>query len=279
MNDQHGYWNGPAGQRWAREQLSLDATLRPFGEAALAVAAVKPGEAVLDVGCGCGATSLALADLAAPGGRVVGLDLSAPMLARARELCAAAVNASFVEADASTVELPQTSFDLLFSRFGVMFFSDPEAAFTHLSRALRRAGRLVFVCWRGIPDNPWAFMPVHAVAGVVGPRPAAPPDAPGPFAFADAARVRRILEGAGLRDVSVQPFEGEMAFGERGSLEEAAQEIARLGPVARLLVDRDEATVRAAVSAIRSALPAHARDDGRVSFPARAWIVSAWNTA
>jgi SAM-dependent methyltransferase len=275
MIDQVAYWNGQAGERWVHEQAALDAMLRGFSQAALAAAAVAPDEHVLDVGCGCGDTSLTLGALVGEGGRVVGLDVSTQMLARARERGAGMSNVSFLEADAGSAPLEHAAFDILFSRFGVMFFPDPMRTFAHLRGALRPKGRVAFVCWRALADNPWAAVPFEASARVLGPPPPGPPDAPGPFSFGDDARVRAILEGAGFRDVTLRAFEGQMAFGESGSLHDAAQEIVRLGPVARLLVDRDDAAVALALAAIEGVLPAYAQGGRGVRFPAATWIVTA----
>jgi SAM-dependent methyltransferase len=274
MVDQLAYWNGPAGERWVQEQVHLDRMLRPFGKAALDAAGVAPGEAVLDVGCGCGDSVLSLAALVGARGRVVGIDPSAPMLALARRRCAAVSTVTLVEGDASSASAGPGPFDLLFSRFGVMFFVDPTRAFRHLRGALRAEGRLAFACWRPPEENPWASVPFEAVAEVLGRPEPPPPDAPGPFSFGDPARVRGILEGAGLRDVSLQPFEAPITFGASASVNEAAREIARMGPVARLLVDRDEAAVSRALGAIERAIAPVIGVDG-VQFPGATWIVTA----
>jgi SAM-dependent methyltransferase len=275
MVDQVAFWNGPAAERWVRDEANLDAMLQPFGQAALEAAAVVRDEAVLDVGCGCGDTSLALARRVGSGGRVLGLDASAPMLARARDRAATLANVTFLQGDASREPLAREAFDLLFSRFGVMFFANPVVAFAHLRLALRPQGRVVFVCWQPLAENRWATAPFEAATSVLGRPDPQPPEAPGPFSFGDAGRVRRVLEGAGLREASLRRFDAPMRFGTSDSLEDAAQEIARVGPTARLLVDRDPATVSKALAAIRAILPPFASPKGGVEFPAAAWIVTA----
>ncbi|MGO8995821.1 MAG: class I SAM-dependent methyltransferase [Polyangiaceae bacterium] len=277
MVDQDAYWNGPPAERWIREQSTLDAMLRPFGDAALDAARVAAGELALDVGCGCGDTSLALADRVGASGRVVGVDLSVPMLARARERATGRSNLSFLEGDASRVALEARAFDLVYSRFGVMFFPDPTGGFTHLRSALRPNGRVAFVCWRPVADNPWAALPFEAVVRVLGRPEPAPADAPGPFSFGDADRVRRILEGAAFRDVTIRSFDGWNSFGASGSPRDAASELARLGPVARLLADRDEADVAKAVAAIEAVVAPRMLPQGGVRFPAATWVVTAAN--
>ena len=275
MVDQVAYWNGPAAERWVQEQARLDRMLRPFGKGALDSADVAPGETALDVGCGCGDTLLALADLVGEHGRVVGIDASAPMLARAKERCAEHSNVSLVEGDASSISTGLGPFDVLFSRFGLMFFEDPSRAFRHLRGALRDQGRLSFVCWRRLAENPWASVPCDAVMDVLGRPEPQPPDAPGPFSFGDPARVRRILEGAGFRDVTLRGVEAKVVFGASASLHEAAQEIARLGPVARLLAERDEAAASRALTAIEAVIPPYLGIDG-ARFPGAAWVVTAF---
>ncbi|MDZ4778592.1 MAG: class I SAM-dependent methyltransferase, partial [Alphaproteobacteria bacterium] len=213
--DQIALWNDDLGQRWVREQARLDASIAPFGAAALKVAAPRSGEVVLDIGCGCGDTSLFLAKAVSPGGEVLGVDVSAPMLARADARAAEAglQHVRFAEGDASSAKLGGP-FDLLFSRFGVMFFDDPQAAFAHLRLAMKPGGRMAFVCWRTFAENEWARLPAVAAIGVLGPpKTPADPLAPGPFAFGDATRTRAILEGAGWRDVKLEPFDAPMKMG------------------------------------------------------------------
>lgn len=279
MDDPIAYWNGPAGDRWVAEQAGLDAMLRPFGAAVLEAAHVGPGESVLDVGCGCGDSSLALATLVGSAGRVLGLDVSRPMLALARARSASLPNVALVEGDASTAPLPAAAFDVLFSRFGVMFFPEPTGAFRHLRASLRPRGRVAFVAWRPLAENPWAKVPFDAVADALGRPDPEPADAPGPFSFGDPARIRGILEGAGFRDVAARAFDTPMIFGASATLDEAVAEVARLGPVARLLVNRDETARRRALQAIRAVMTGFANARGGYCLPAATWIVTAANGA
>ena len=188
------YWNATAGPSWVAAQEGLDIELRPWGEKAIATLAPVAGARMIDVGCGCGATTLMLAERVGPGGRVLGADISAPMLALARQRAEAAglAQASFIQADAQTHAFEPA--DGVFSRFGVMFFADPAAAFANLRAALTERGRVVFVCWRALEHNPWMGVPVAAIAPLLPQAPQAPqPGAPGPFAFADGDRVHAIL--------------------------------------------------------------------------------------
>lgn len=277
MNDPITFWNGLTGERWVDEQPARDAMLRPFGDAAMHAARLAQGETVLDVGCGCGDTTVTLAGHVGPGGSVLGVDISAPMLARARERCALLLNVTLVEGDAAEHPAPSGRFDLLYSRFGVMFFRAPGAAFAHLRRALKPGGRAAFAVWRPLGDNPWAAIPMKAALEVLGTQQPQDPHAPGPFALGDEARTRSLLEGAGFRDVALRAVDGTMGFGVSTSLDEVARAIARLGPVARLLADRDDATVERTVAALKRVVPPYLRPEGGAQFLAAAWVVTARN--
>ena len=270
MIDQREFWNGLAGARWVREQAGLDEMLRPFGAAALDAARVTPDEAVVDVGCGCGETSLALATLVGPRGRVVGLDVSAPMLARAKERSGRFPNLSFIEGDASREPIARGAFDLLFSRFGVMFFADPTAAFINIRRSLRPNGRLAFVCWRALEENLLDILPLRAASPHLPPQPALDPDAPGPFAFADADRVFRILEGAGFEQIEIMAHDEKVGSGDIDTMLAVCTRVGALGKVLR---ENPELRITA-LPAVRSALAAHNGPDG-VRLTAATWVVTA----
>src|SRR5260370_38057411 len=174
-SEQIAEWNGALGQRWVTMQREIDRIVAPFGDAALKAAAPQPGERVIDVGCGCGETSIEIARIVGKAGAVLGIDVSQPMLEVARSSGALAncAHLSFRDGDATEAELPANT-ELLFSRFGVMFFSQPSQAFSHLRQSLRTGGRCVFVCWRAPPDNPWARTPLSP------PRTPPPPPPPPP---------------------------------------------------------------------------------------------------
>lgn len=207
MAEQNAYqvadWNGQSGERWVANQARLDAMVEVFGQAAIEAAAPATDERVLDVGCGAGASSRALAARVGAGGQVLGVDISEPLIDRARTLARQDTPALFQVADASSAELPQGAFDILFSRFGVMFFDDPTAAFAHMRRALRPGGRVAFVCWRGAAENDWVRLPMGALMGIVPPSALPDPEAPGPFSFGDRERVARILTAAGFTDIAL----------------------------------------------------------------------------
>jgi len=268
------YWNGPRGDFWVKEQELRDHELAFFGESLLRAAAVMPGESIVDVGCGCGTTSLAIAASVGPEGAVVGVDVSKQMLARAAERARGLPQARFELADAASYPFDGSA-HLVLSRFGVMFFDDPRAAFANLRRALRPNGRLVLVCWRSLAENAWMNVVFEAVRPIVSSaRPTPPPEAPGPLAFADEARVRSILEGAGFVEVSFDPLDHPMPLGGNHGLDAAAADALTLGPTSRLLVDATEEERREALSAAKVALLPYAKGEV-VELAGAAWLVRA----
>jgi SAM-dependent methyltransferase len=273
--EQIEYWNGRQGERWVTHQESIDRVWQPIGEAAIGHAAVLAGEHVVDVGCGCGATSLALASRVGSSGSVLGVDISAPMLARARERAAALRldHLKLVLADASSYPFA-TGADLVFSRMGVMFFADPVAAFTNLRRALRPGGRIVFACFRDRALNSWLTVPFDAAFAVIPPEPPPPADAPGPFSLAAETRLRAVLGGAGFADVACERVDHDLVVGE--DVGSATDFSIQAGPVARVLADASE-DVRARVrTAVEQSLARHVASSG-VSLRAATWVVRATN--
>jgi SAM-dependent methyltransferase len=268
------FWNDDAGRRWVTQDAALARTLAPIGTAAVERARAVAGERILDVGCGAGRTSFELARRAGPSGSVLGVDISAPLLSLARELHAKErlENVSFVQADAQTHAFEPASFDLVFSRFGVMFFADPVAAFANLAAATREGGRLSFVCWQAMDRNAWVHRAVGAVLPHVPPPEPPPPGAPGPFAFADASRLRGILDGAGWRETSIDPFETPLHMGR--DLEESVRLAAEVGPVARLLAAAEPSARDAALGSLRAALADAVTAEG-VLLGGAMWFVSA----
>jgi ubiquinone/menaquinone biosynthesis C-methylase UbiE len=272
-----GIFGERSGQAWTRLQEQTDAQLDPFGRQAMARLGVARGERVVDVGCGCGQTLLELADLVGPEGRVLGVDISAPMLERARQRAASRPSVAVSLADAQTYPFAPAGFDAAFSRFGVMFFEDARAAFANLRRALVSGGRLAFVCWQEIARNPWAELPLRAVLDVLG-RETAPellrPGNPGPFYFSDPDRVRSILGGAGFTDVAVDPHQQRMNLGAASTLEEALAYSRHIGPAARAMADADPKLRPALEAAITGALAPFATAEG-VWTDAATFIVTA----
>ncbi|ATQ43723.1 class I SAM-dependent methyltransferase [Caulobacter mirabilis] len=265
------YWNAQAGQTWAAFQDKLDRQLEPLGELAMDALAPQPGDRVIDIGCGSGQTTLALAQRVGDGGRVEGVDISVPMLEIARRRAELHSNIAFLEADAQTHAFPPHGADKVFSRFGVMFFADPTAAFTNIHKALRPGGRLAFVCWRPLKFNDWMTLPLQtAVAHVPPPPPPTDPFAPGPFAFSDPDRVRGILGDAGFKGVEIKPHD-TMIGG--NPLEESVELALRVGPLGALLRENPDQRDKV-VDAVRDLLAKHVGSDG-VRMPGAVWIVTA----
>jgi len=272
------YWNGPAGQRWTDRQDHQDEVLRPVSDRLLEAADAKPGERLIDVGCGCGATTLDFAARVAPHGEALGLDLSEPMLTRARERAAKDLPARFVLGDATVLELQEGWADLVVSRFGVMFFADPARSFANLRKGLRPGGRIVFACWREAKQNPWMVVPLREAAKHAPPLPETDPEAPGPFAFADEARVRRILREAGYADIVIEPHDLDLDIAVGRGLDAGVACALSIGPTSRLLDGQSEAVRNAAAADIRAALAPHAVG-GRVPLGGAIWLVKARNPA
>ncbi|MBV8975913.1 MAG: class I SAM-dependent methyltransferase [Alphaproteobacteria bacterium] len=266
--EQIDYWNGPVGERWAAYQDVLDKALAAISDAALAFAHPNSGERVLDIGCGCGTTTYALAKAVGPSGSVTGADISLPMLKVAR---GRGVGVNFLQADAAT-HLFHATHDLVFSRFGVMFFDDPIAAFANIRKALVPNGRIAFVCWRAARENHWASVPIAAAMPLLPPQEPVDPLAPGPFAFADDARLRSILVDAGYHNIRLESLNSTMNMG--ADLDAAADQALRVGPLARAAAELDDATREKIRGVVRAALAGFATPQG-VKPPAACWLVAA----
>jgi ubiquinone/menaquinone biosynthesis C-methylase UbiE len=267
-------WNGPTGRRWVERQEQQDALLSPITAALLTRAAARPGEHVIDIGCGCGETTIALGRRVLPGGGVIGIDISAPMLAHAATRVQPGLPIELVEADATTHPFAAGAFDLLVSRFGVMFFAEPERAFGNLRRALRSGGRLVFVCFRAPRDNPWIMLPLNAAYEHVPPLPKTGPEDPGPFAYANDERVRRILAGAGFSSIALEALDVKLDLAGGRGLDAAVDAALLMGPASRA-IDGQPPAVRDAVQAsMRRLLAAHQQGE-TVPLAAAFWLVSA----
>lgn len=266
------YWNATVGETWARFQDQLDRQLAPLGLEAMQTLAPGCGEHLIDVGCGCGHTSLELARRVGPEGAVVGVDISQPMLEIAHRRAAAmpGLPVRFREADVQTAALGSSVFDAAFSRFGVMFFSDPTAALANLGRSLRPGGRLAFVCWQPFADNPWMGEPLAAALPFIPAPVPIDPLAPGPFAFADADRVRTVLSAAGFTGIDIRPHDTRIGGGD---VDQALKLALRVGPLGSVLRE-DPSLVGQVNDAVRRVLEDHLTPDG-VLMPAAVWIVTA----
>jgi SAM-dependent methyltransferase len=271
--DQLAFWNGSGGHIWVARQAHTDTTLAPVSEALLALASPRAGERVLDVGCGCGASTLEFARAVGPSGRVAALDISGPMLAegKARAAAAGSANIDWRQADPATAPLDE--YDLLVSAFGLMFFGDPVAAFAHMRRAASPGARMAFVCWRSLGENPWIEVPMRAVAPHVPPRPKAHPQAPGMFAFADPQRVFQILTAAGWASPRLDKLDCNLDIAAGRGLEEAVVQSTQIGAINSWLRGQPEQVVAAAVASIREAFAPHL-DGASVCLPGAMWLVT-----
>lgn len=275
--DQTEYWNGERGQAWVARADQFDAQLEVYALKAVAALAPQPGDTVIDIGCGAGATTIEAARAVGSHGRVVGMDISAPMLALARSRVASEgfSNVDLVEADAQTaappLEHPATG---AVSRFGVMFFEDPVAAFANIARMIRPEGRFAFVCWAEPQFNEWITEPSMAVADIVPPVFPEDPLAPGPFAFADAERVERLLEDAGWVDILVEDVADPLYLGGPGSVEHAVDFVLGGTAMAGPLAEEGPETVAKVQGTLRALFtPQH--DGVGVRYPALARLFTA----
>jgi SAM-dependent methyltransferase len=251
---------------WAEVRELLELQLAPLGRRALAALAPHAGERVPDIGCGGGETALDLAEAVAPNGAVVGVDLSA-FAQRAAKGCE---RVRFIQADAGVYPFEPASFDGAFSRFGVMFFSDPTAAFINIRRSLGPNGRLAFVCWRALEENQLDIVPLRAASAHLPPQPAYDPDAPGPFAFANPGRVRGILERAGFAEIEITAHDELVGSGDLDAMLAVCSQVGALGKILRENPDLRAATL----PAVRSALAAYDGPNG-VRLNAATWVVTA----
>jgi SAM-dependent methyltransferase len=272
--DQIAYWNGPAGGRWADRQAAQDILLGPVADILIDRAKPVSGERVIDVGCGSGATAIAFGRKVAPSGHVFGIDVSNPMLERARASAPKDLPIDFVLADATVYPFDPQSVDLLASRFGVMFFADPVLSFTNMRKALRPSGRLAFACWREPRENPWMLAPLQAVYKHAPKLPPQGPEDPGPFAFASEERVNRILSAAGFTNIAMEPYPLSLDIAIGGGLDAAVQSVLGIGPSNRALEGQPAEIRAAAIQSIREMLTPLARGN-TVPLAGSIWIVTA----
>lgn len=266
------YWNDAGGNVWVEHQGLLDRINQPVGDIVAGRADPGVGARVLDIGCGAGATTLDMARRVGPDGLGVGVDVSEALLelARQRARSEAVGNVDFVRADAAAHDFGGPVFDAAISRYGVMFFEDPDAAFANLRRALRPGGGLTFACWRSAAENPLTLVPLEAAAPFLPEPPKAPADGPGRFAFADQDRVRGILDRSGWRQVAIEPLDVATPV----SLEELLTLSLKLGLLGTLLPRHDESVRRQVAEAVAARLENHVVN-GMVPMTAACWLVTA----
>jgi ubiquinone/menaquinone biosynthesis C-methylase UbiE len=268
--EQATYWKGAGGTMWLGAYDRIQRGIAGFSEAALKAANAQAGERVLDVGCGTGGTTAELARAVGAKGHVLGVDISESLVGAAR--AQGLGNATFEVGDATTWPFEAQSFDLVFSRFGVMFFGDPVAAFTNIRRAMKPGGRLVFICWRTPPENPWAAVPMRAAMPFLPPIERPGPEEPGQYSFGDRARVERILGQAGFTGLSIEPV--DLMLNQGQDIPSVMKNIGDFGPLARAFKDVAPEQIAKAKEAIAEALKPYATADG-VKLAGACWLVRA----
>ena len=271
---QREYWDGEGGLHWVAEADQYDTLNRRFGERILSALELHESERALEVGCGNGALAIEAAARVAPTGTVSGVDLSGPMLGLARDRAdqRGVENVSFEQSDAQSHPLPDQFFDAVFSRFGVMFFADPVAAFRNIARATKARGQLVFACWQDITKNDWLMVPAGAALAHVPFPELGEPGAPGPFSLAEPERIKEVLGGAGWNSVTLEDLEEPMQLG--ASLDDALRFMRGTELATTLMAGVDPSVAATAWDAITKALEAHAGPEG-VVLDGRAWLVRA----
>ena len=269
------FWNGETGRNWVTQDALMEAMLQPLGESVMDTLAPQPGEHVLDIGCGCGHTSLSLAGRVGAEGSVTGIDISAPMLAVASHFAAERNSIQFIEADAQTHAFAPERYDMVFSRFGVMFFEDPVTAFANIRSALRASGRLAFCCWQPRAVNPFMTVPAMAALELLPAPPEMPPRTPGPFAFEEADYVTAVLIKAGFESVAVMPLQQPLTFGRGLSLTNIVERLVQIGPIAQMVRDAPEDLQQPVRDKVADAVKPFYSEDTGMTLDGQFWQVTA----
>jgi len=272
---QKDFWSGKGGDYWVEKQNEMDIMLSPLGEKALAKLDLKNNSEVLDIGCGCGATTLEIAKKVSEG-TVTGLDISVPMLNKAESEASiqGIANVDFKVVDVQVDQLTSEKYDYVYSRFGVMFFDDPYEAFKNIFSSIKEGGELSFVCWQDPSLNPWQSLSVQVIRGYLD-MPSPPPRSPGPFAFHEKDYVKEILEKSGFSDISFDDNQEDITMFSGKSLQEASEDYLAINPVVtEMLKDSPDDLKAEIVESLKEAFSEFHKGDGLV-FPSATWVVSA----
>ena len=272
---QKDFWSGKGGDYWVEKQSEMDIMLNPLGEKALVKLGLQSNSKVLDIGCGCGATTLEIAKIVSEGA-VTGLDISVPMLDKAKSEAKiqGIANVDFKVVDVQVEQLAYEEYDSVYSRFGVMFFDDPFEAFKNIFSSVRAGGQLSFVCWQDPSLNPWQSLSLQVIRGYLD-MPSPPPRSPGPFAFHEKDYVKEILEKSGFSNISFDDNQEDITMFAGKSLEEASEDYLAINPVVtEMLKDSTDDLKSEIVESLKEAFSDFHRGDGLV-FPSATWVVSA----
>ncbi len=273
--NQRDFWSGKGGDIWVERQNAMDTMLSPLGEAALNKLNLNEGENVLDIGCGCGHTTLNIAKRISPDGQVTGLDISEPMLKRAKESAneMSISNASFNCVDVQTDDMGEEVYSAAFSRFGVMFFEDPIAAFRNINKSLITGASLSFVCWQSPALNPWQSLFIEAVKKYVD-LPSPPPRSPSPFAFMESEYVSSILEESNFQNIMIEGHEAEVNMFSGRSLSDSVKDYISINPVVSgMLKDSTEQEKTEIINSAIEAFSPYYSAKG-LMFPSATWLVT-----
>ena len=272
---QKQFWSGAGGDVWVDKQREMDIMLNPLGERVIQGLDLKEETKILDIGCGCGATTLEIAKIVNQG-EVIGVDISEPMLERATQTASdmALTNISYQVKDVQVDEMPNKYFDIAFSRFGVMFFEDPFEAFNNINHSLKDNGQLSFVCWQHASLNPWQSLSIQVIKEFLD-LPAPPPKSPGPFAFEDKSYIEEILNASGFRDIEIKDNQEDIVMFSGKSIREACEDYLTINPVVTEMLKNSHSELREEIleALIGKFLDYH-KDDGLL-FPSATWIVTA----
>lgn len=272
---QKEFWSGAGGDVWVNKQREMDIMLNPLGQRAIDKLNLSSIKTIIDIGCGCGATTLEIAKNI-PEGKIVGVDISEPMLSRAREdaLKMSLSNTDFVVKDVQTDEIDNNHFDIAFSRFGVMFFEDPYEAFKNINKALKKGGQLSFVCWQHASLNPWQSLSIEVIRGFLD-LPAPPPKGPGPFAFEDKSYVQDILESSNFQEIEIMGNEEQIIMFSGKSLKEACEDYLTINPIVTEMLKNSANELKEEIlEALMTKFSDFHKEEGLV-FPSATWIVTA----
>ena len=272
---QKQFWSGAGGDVWVDKQREMDIMLNPLGERVIQGLDLKEETKILDIGCGCGATTLEIAKLVNQG-EVIGVDISEPMLERATQTASdmALTNISYQVKDVQVDEMPNKYFDIAFSRFGVMFFEDPFEAFNNINHSLKDDGQLSFVCWQHASLNPWQSLSIQVIKEFLD-LPAPPPRSPGPFAFEDKSYIEEILNASGFRDIEIKDNQEDIVMFSGKSIREACEDYLTINPVVTEMLKNSPTKLREEIlEALIGKFSDFHNNDGLL-FPSATWIVTA----